>query len=120
MARFQIRIDPVWQPVLLLGGATKTNSYVEVSDGDVSINFGYLFTHIIPRSNIESVAAIEWPFWKGIGWRSNLQDQAGLTGSYNGVVEVKLSEPIRVWLLLNCTRIAISMEEPETFVAALS
>lgn len=120
MARFQIRIDPVWQPVLLLGGATKTNSYVEVGDNDVSINFGYLFTHIIPRSNIESVAAIEWPFWKGIGWRSNLQDQAGLTGSYNGVVEVKLSEPIRVWLLLNCTRIAISMEEPETFVAALS
>ena len=117
--RFQIRIDPIWQPLLIVGGATRDNSYVEL-DGDIATaRFGLLFRRDIPRSHIEEAAAIDWPWYMGVGWRSNLRDQLGLIGSYQGVVELRLNEPIRVMGLLSCTRLAVSVEEPEAFLAAI-
>ena len=118
MARFQIRIDPVWQPLLIVGGAVRSNSYVELRDTEIEISFGLLFRHVIARDNIEGATKIDWPFWMGVGWRTNFRDQTGLIGSYNGVVEMTLKEPLRVWLV-NSKRIAISLEDPDVFVAGL-
>ena len=42
-----------------------------------------------------------------------------MIGSYQGIVELTLREPIRVLNLLNFTRIAVSLEEPEAFLQAL-
>ena len=117
--RFQIRIDPWWQPLLLVGGATRENSYIELDGDIVTARLGLVFRREIPRSHIEDAAAIAWPWYMGVGWRSNLRDQVGLIGSYQGVVELHLSEPFRVMGLLSCTRLAVSVEEPEAFLAAL-
>lgn len=118
--RFQMKIDPVWRPFVLVGGATKENSYVEVTDDEVSFNYGMLFRRTVPRSEIKDSRPRDWPWWMGIGWRSNLRDLVGLVGSYDGVVEVELEEPFRAWRLLPTKRIAVSLEDPEGFLSALN
>jgi hypothetical protein len=117
--RFQIRIDPWWMALLLPGGATRQNSYAELTDGELHIKFGLLFDRAVPRAQVEGAKESHWPLWMGIGWRTNLRGLVGLVGSYRGVIEVKLREPVRVWGFFNCDRIALSLEEPEAFIQAV-
>jgi len=88
--RFHIRIDPVWRPLLLAGGATRENSYAELTDAGVRFRFGLLFDRLIPYEDVKAVFGRSWPFLYGIGWRSNLRGVIGLIGSYHDVVEVRL------------------------------
>src|SRR5712692_4808620 len=117
--RFPIRIDPIWRPVLLAGGATRGRSYVEVGDSEVKFNFGFWSRQTVPRSEIASAAPRQWPVWYGVGWRSNLRGVVGLIGSYQGVVEVKLLTRTRAWAVFPCDRIAVSLEDPDGFIGAL-
>lgn len=115
--RFQIKMDPHWRPLLLLGGATSSNSFVEVGPEYVAFNFGFAFHYRIPRSEIQAVFERSWPFWYGIGWRSNLRGVIGITGSYEDVVEVRLSKRRRAWAAFPMDRIAVSLEDPKGFIA---
>jgi hypothetical protein len=118
--RFAIRIDPVWRPLLLLGGATPENSYVEVTDERVTFAFGLLFLRTFPRSEVAGVESRHWPLLMGVGWRSDLRGTIGLIGSYEGVVEVRLAHRSRVWWVFPCDRICVSLEDPNGFMGALS
>lgn len=118
--RFQIRIDPWWQPLLLAGGATRDGSYVQLEQGRVKLQFGWLFSHEISLSDIESVQEMSWPVWYGVGLRTDFVDLVGLVGSHQGVVELRLRSPLRVWGLLRCRRLAVSLEEPQRFVEAMA
>lgn len=118
--RFAIRIDPVWRPLLLLGGATRENSYVEVTEERVTFAFGLLFLRTFPRSEVAGVESRHWPLLMGIGWRSDLRGTIGLIGSYEGVVEVRLAHRSRAWLVFPCDRICVSLEDPNGFMGALS
>lgn len=117
--RFQIRIDPVFRPLMLVGGATRDNSYVEVNDDRVEVRMGLFFHRSIPRSEIESVGPRDWPLWYGIGWRFALPAVVGLVGSYQGVVELRLDHRERAWALFPYDHLAVSLEEPEAFLEAL-
>jgi len=117
--RFPIRIDPWWRPLLLAGGATRDRSYVEVTDDRVSFRFGFFFRRAVDRGEVEGASLRHWPLWMGIGWRSNLRGVIGLIGSYAGVVEVRLQSRSRAWGVFPCDRIAVSLEDPEGFIAAL-
>jgi len=117
--RFQMRMDPWWRPLLIAGGAMPQNSYVELENGQVTLSFGFLFRRTVARSEVESAEETTWPFWMGVGWRTNFGDRLGLIGSYQGVVELHLRTPIRVLGLFNCKRVAVSVEEPAALVAAL-
>jgi len=119
-ARYYMKVDPMWRPVVLVGGATRENSYVEFDDHDVTFCFGMLFSHTIQRSNIANVKRREWPIWLGVGWRTDFLNSVGLIGSFSNVVEIELKEPITFWRFARCTRLAISLEQPDEFVAALS
>ena len=118
---FPIRMDGWARPLLLAGGATRENAYVELDDEDLAIQFGFLFGRTIPRSEIVSADKRTWPLWMGIGWRAGpiLGRLLGLIGSTEGVVELRLLNPIPVWGLLRCTRLAISLQQPDEFLAAL-
>lgn len=117
---FQIRIDPVWRAPLLLGGATRDNSHVELTDAGVRFRFGLLFDRLVPYDDIKAVFGRSWPFLYGIGWRSNLRGVIGLVGSYHDVVEVRLKRRLaRVWGVFPMDRICASLEEPERFVYEL-
>ena len=118
--RFAIRIDPVWRAFLLAGGATRRNSFVELTDTEITFRLGALFRRTFPRADIEGAAGRRWPIWYGVGWRSNLRGVIGLIGSYGGVVEVRLQSRSRAWGVFPCDRIAVSLEDPERFIEALS
>ena len=117
--RYYIRIDPWWRPLVLVGGATRENAYVEMDDDSLTICFGLLFGHTVMRADIESAGKRSWPLWMGVGWRTDLRRMFGLIGSRQGVVELRLTTPVRVWRVLNCTRIAVSLEDPDGFLSAL-
>ena len=119
MARFQMRIDRVWAPAVLVGGATSRNSYVEVTPEAVTFHFGYIFNHTENRDDIREAKVRSWPWWMGIGWRSNLRGLLGLVGSYRNVVEVSFESRSRAWGLLPMNRIAVSVEDPKGFIEAL-
>lgn len=119
MTRFQMRIDPAWTPMVLVGGATRNSSYVDVTPEAVTFHFGYAFNHTEDRDDITEVKARAWPWWAGIGWRSNLRGMVGLIGSYHGVVEVAFEGKSRAWGFLPLNQIAVSLEDPEGFIAAL-
>ena len=117
--RFPIRIDGWWVPLLVPFGATNKNSAVEVMDDDVHFHFGFFFDRSVPRSEIEGVYRRAWPWWMGVGWKSNFRGVIGLIGSYDGVVEVKLRTKTRAWGVFPCDRIAVSLRDPDGFVAML-
>ncbi len=119
-SRFAIRMDPWWRPLLLPGGALPDSSYVELSDDALSVRFGWLFNHAIARTEIEGAAARDWPLWMGVGWRTTFRGLVGLIGSYQGVVEVRLRTPARAWGLVSYDRLAVSLEGPGRFLAALA
>ncbi len=117
--RFRMRIDPIWRPLLLLGGAIRDNSCVEVGEDSVTFQFGLLFSRTIPRNEIVGVESRHWPLIAGIGWRSTLRGVIGLIGSYDGVVEVRLARRTRAWFIFPMDRICVSLEDPNGFMAAL-
>jgi hypothetical protein len=118
--RFPIRLDPVWRPLLLVGGATQGNSYLEIERDALIVHFGWLYGDTIPIENVESVEEGDWPIWMGVGWRVGFGSRFGLTGSFEGVVDVNFKEPVRVWRIATYKTMSVSLEDPKTFVAALS
>jgi hypothetical protein len=117
--RFPIRIDGWWGPLLLPFGATNKNSAVEVMDEAVHFHFGFFFDRAVPRSEIEDVYRRTWPWWMGVGWKSNFRGVIGLIGSYDGVVEMKLRTKTRAWGAFPCDRIAVSLRDPDGFITAV-
>ncbi len=117
--RFPIRIDPLWRLLLLIGGATPDNSYIELTDEALTVNFGRIFRETFARSDIEDASARDWPFWMGVGWRTNFLGRIGLIGSYDNVVEVRFTEPSRVWTVFSCKSLAFSLQDPDGFLEAL-
>ncbi len=117
--RFPMRLDPWWRPLLLAGGATTSNSYLEIDHEALIVRFGMLYQDTLQIQDIESVEETEWPIWMGVGWRLGFGQRFGLIGSFDGVVEMKLREPLRVWRFASFTRLAVSLEDPVAFVGAL-
>ena len=118
--RFRMRLDSWWQPLLLAGGATHENSFVELRDSDVRLRFGYLFDKTLSLQDVESVQEAAWPWYLGVGWRTNFMGLMGLIGSYRGVVELTLREPQRAMGVFRFRRLAVSLEEPQRFVEAVA
>lgn len=114
-----MRVDAWWAPVLLITGATSTNTFIDLGDEDVRFDFGLVFDRTIKRDEIESAHRRAWQWWMGIGMRANLRGLIGLIGSQEGVVEVKLKHKQRAWGVIPCDRIAISLQDPDAFLAAL-
>src|SRR6058998_2021646 len=117
--RYPIHIDPWWQPLVLAGAALPANSYVDLTDRTITFRFGLLFHRTFPRGDVASARLRNWPLWYGIGWRANLRGAVGLVGSYQGVVEIRFKNRSRVWGAVPCDRIAVSLENPDAFLAAI-
>lgn len=118
--RYQIRLGR-WKPMLALFGATRERSYVDLRPSALRIRFGP-FMELIPFDEIASASLTRWPALGGIGWRIG-PDYVGLIGSLEGVVELTLHSRRRAVVLFlpwRYTRISISFEDPEAFLAELS
>jgi len=121
--RFAIRRDVWLRPLLWPFGGTAGRSYVEVEDNRLHAKFGWLFDKRIPFDEIESVQPGRWPWWGGLGWRSNLVGRVGLVASYRGIIDIKLRRRRWVGLVvvpLPWNQLTVSLEDPEGFVAAVN
>ncbi|MDP9180509.1 MAG: hypothetical protein M3O21_02165 [Chloroflexota bacterium] len=117
--RFPMRIDPVWRPMLFPLGGTREASFAEVTDDSVRFQFGLLFDRTFPLSDVAGARNRDAHWWHGIGWRSNLLGQIGLLGSHSGVVEVRFKTRTRALGVFPCDSVAISLQDPDGFLAAL-
>jgi len=67
---------------------------------------------------------MRWPWYYGLGWRTNLRGLVGVVASMRGVVQIRFRQRQRVGIIplvkLRCDRLAVSLEEPEAFMAALN
>ncbi len=122
--RFPIRRDAAWRPLLALFGATKRNSYVEVSGGEVALRFGPLFRETLALGDVIDVRHRSWMLINGIGWRTNFLGTVGLIGSTKGVVEIRRRGKGRTPFLvplrwLPADRIDVSLEDPSGFIEAV-
>jgi hypothetical protein len=119
--RFNIRIDAIWRAPLLVVGATPQNCYVILGDDGMHFRFGWGFNRTIPYDQVAAIFPRSWPILYGVGVRSNLRGVIGLTGSFHDVVEVRLKKRAGNWAVIYpVDRIAVSLEEPEEFIAELS
>lgn len=120
--RFNIRIDPVWRPLMLIVAATPSNSYVEIESETLRARYGSIINESLPLQNVANAAGRSWEWWQGIGVRA-FGEQLGLIGSLENVVELTLREPVRVsfgfvpWPF-GIRRIAVSLDDPQGFLDA--
>ncbi len=121
-ARFAIRRDPWWVPLLVLFGATRRRSYVVVDDEWVRVRFGF-FAMRFPRERIVSARSVQGGWGYGIGWHTNFVSALILNGSLAGLVELRLTPPEHRRLLLlpvRCSRLYVSLEQPDAFLRVLA
>ena len=119
--KFPIRIGLIWRPFMLFLGATPANSYVLVSETEITLRFGAV-NQTIARENVIGVAPLSWSFMNGLGVRAGGQI-FGLIGSTGDVVELQLRDTVSMrfagwpW---GVRRIAVSLEDPQGFMDAMS
>jgi hypothetical protein len=120
--RFAIKRSAWVRPLLLLFGATPERSFVEIRGACLRARFGW-YQVTIPIEDIETVEPSDWPWYGGIGWRTNMRSVIGLVGSLAPVVRISLSRPVRTRLLLIPIRLRelyLSLEDADGFIAALA
>jgi hypothetical protein len=98
--RFAIRRDTLIKPLLLLFGGTASGSFVELGAADLRLRFGPMFDRPFSLDDVESVGLSRWPFWGGLGWRTDFHGRIALVGSFHGVVEIQLREKRRIRFVL--------------------
>jgi hypothetical protein len=120
--RFAIRRDGWVRPVLWLFGATTSQSYLEVGPEALRAHYGWVFDKRFAYPEIEGVTTGRWPWWGGLGWRSNLVGRLGLIGSYSGIVDIRLRRRRWLWFVvlpLSCKQLSVSLQDPQGFITAL-
>ena len=118
---FRIRSTGWVRPLLVLFTATESRSTVEIAATGLHARFGW-YRIEIAYDAITSVQRASWPWYAGIGWRTNFRTVLGLIGSYDGVVEIVVDPPVRTRLLaipVQVQRFYVSLEEPDRFIQAL-
>jgi hypothetical protein len=124
--RFIIRRTRWVRPLLMAVGLTRdSNSYVAIEGDSLHLRFGWFFDNSFPLSEVESVGLTRWRWYYGLGWRTNFAGRVGAVAATDGVVEVRFREPQPVkgivpGVKMPSSRIAISLDEPEAFIATLS
>jgi len=123
--RYLIRRDGWLQPLLYLVGLTRdSNSYVAVEGDRLRVRFGWFFNQTFPLSEVGDIEPMKWPWYYGLGWRSNLAGLVGVVASLRGVVVIKFKERQRVggilpFIKLPCDRLAVSVREPDDLIAEI-
>jgi hypothetical protein len=110
------------QVFLIPFGVSSRRAYAQVHDGKLHVRFGPMFDEQIALENIEKAEAARWPWWAGIGPRTNFRATVGLIASYGRTVKLTFKEPIDVHLFVvpvKCRFLYFSLEEPDEFLKAI-
>ena len=121
MSRHPIKRSRFWALPLLVIGATDSSSYVDIGPDDVVAQFGWKRISI-PRAEVEYAQRSSWPWWGGIGWRSDLRHSIGLIGAMSPIVRIHV-KPRRTSLLglpMTLTDLYLSVDDPDAVIRDLS
>jgi hypothetical protein len=120
MTNFPMRLDDIWRALLLIIGANKNNSYIELDEEALSLNYGFFKTRV-PLTQIEAVNPMKWPWYFGVGLRLAPGPMIGLIGSTQEVVEIRLRGDleVKVPFKIKAKNLAVSIEGHRTFVDEL-
>jgi hypothetical protein len=121
VTRFPIKRSRAWSWALLVIGATAERSFLDVGPNSLIAQFGWKRIEI-PRRDVLGAEVSQWPWWAGIGWRSDLRHSIGLIGALSPIVRIKVN-PRTVSLLgipLRLTDLYLSVDDPEPIVRELS
>ncbi|MEZ4521224.1 MAG: hypothetical protein R3A46_06235 [Thermomicrobiales bacterium] len=119
--RFAISRSRWAAPLLVLLTATESRSWVELRPSCLRVRYGW-YQLDIPYDTIKTVKPSDWPWYAGIGWRTNLRSVIGLIGSYRGVVRIDLAPPQPTRLLgipIKLSQLYVSLEDAAGFMDAL-
>jgi hypothetical protein len=119
--RYAIRRAAWARPLLALFTITAARSWVELADDGLRVRYGW-YTTTVPYGLITSGRRTRWPWYAGLGWRTNFRSVLGLIGSYQGVAKITLDPPHRTRLLgigFGTSELYISLDEPDRFLRDL-
>src|SRR5437763_10925408 len=123
--RFPISIthNLLLEPILHTFGVKKETSYVEIEGGTLHVTMGRWFDEKIPVDRVAQVAPSDWPWWGGLGVKTAPHHGVGVVGSTEGVVNIKLKEKQKMFLVLfhgEVEQLWVSLEDRDGFMKALS
>lgn len=121
MSRYAIRRSPFWAWALLIIGATEDRSYVDIDPQRLVAQFGWKRIEV-SRSDVLGAERSKWPWWGGIGWRSDLRHSIGLIGALSPIVRVHVRpQPITMLGIPHkLTDLYLSVENPDAVVRELN
>lgn len=122
MGRYAIARSSLWRPLLLLLGATDERSWLDIGPAEVVAEFGWKQI-TVRRANIAGAERSSWPWWSGIGWRTDLRHAVGLIGAVRPIVRIRLHTAQRISLLgipIRMTELYLSVDDPDAIVRELT
>ncbi len=121
MSRYPIKRSRFWSPALLIIGATENRSFLDVGSEAIVAQFGWKRIEI-SRSDVINAEPATWPWWGGIGLRSDLRHSIGLIGALSPIVVIHV-KPQRMNFLgipYSLTKLYLSVDDPDAIVRELS
>ena len=119
--RFAIKRSPWWRPLLGLFGAAAARAHLEVDRERLVARFGW-YRLELPRAQVATVEPARWPWWQGIGWRSDLRGRLGVIGATSPVLRIRLASPHPTQLPgipFRLRELYVSVDDPAGVRAAL-
>ncbi|MEN9231771.1 MAG: hypothetical protein Q6L68_12780 [Thermostichus sp. DG02_5_bins_236] len=124
--RYYMAIDsnPLASLPLSLFGVSGESAYVDLLQDKLIVRAGSLFNETFSLSELGQGERFPWPWYYGVGIRTDFQGIIGPVTNTQGVVAIPLLEekllfiPLLgpVGLQLPCKKIVFSLKDPDTFL----
>jgi hypothetical protein len=119
--RFEFRFDRLGSSVMAPLGAGRSRSHIDVSDTEVDVRLGWMFSAHIPRSSVAgaSRATDGTPSRGAHGWRGRWL----VNGAGTGLVSITLDPPAKARVTgipVTLRELVVSASAPDELIEALS
>ncbi len=124
--RYYMAIDsnPLASLLLSVFGVSGESAYVDLLPDKLIVRAGSLFNETFSLSELGRGERFPWPWYYGVGIRTDFQGIVGPVTSTQGVVAIPLLEekPLFIPLLgpvglqVPCKKIVFSLKDPDTFL----
>lgn len=122
--KYSFEIVPLLLPVFLPFGATKENSFADLSHDTLHVKLGFLFDEKIPLKNMAKVDNGTWNILFGLGHRMALGGKCGVLGSTKNVICITFKDEEFIKALgpfyQKTQYLYLALEEPQAFINDLS
>ncbi len=125
--RYYMAIDsnPLASLPLALFGVGSESAYVDLLQDKLIVRAGNLFKETFSLSELGRGERFSWPWFYGLGVRTDFQGMVGAVTSTQGVVAIPLLQEKNLFIPLlgplglqvPCKKLVFSLRDPDTFLA---